>query len=162
MQPAHAQTPFTQSSAPEHSALVPQRHAPAGPQLFDVVGSHDLHVLPCTPHDGNMFPMQVPLVQHPMGHDDASQMQLPDAQRMPAEHAAEVPQRQVPVAPSHESAVVEEQVWQACPPMPHALGEAGLQVWPLKQHPFGHEAASQTQLPPTQLLPAAQAGLAPH
>lgn len=37
-----------------------------------------------------------------------------------------------------------------------------MQVLPLAQHPFGHEAASQTQLPATQLLPALQAALAPH
>ena len=50
--PAQVQTLFTHRSTPEHSMLVPQRHAPSGPQLFDVVGSHDLHVLPRTPHIG--------------------------------------------------------------------------------------------------------------
>jgi hypothetical protein len=57
--------------------------------------------------------MQAPFEQQPVGHDCASQMQLPDAQRVPGPQAALVPQRQVPVAPSHELAVVDEQAMQA-------------------------------------------------
>ena len=108
------------------------------------------------------MPTQVPFEQQPAGQDRASQIQLPDAQRAPVAQAAAVPQRQVPVAPSHESAVVDEQAAQACPPIPHAPGEAEVQVFPFKQQPLGHDAASHTQLPATQLLPAPQAGLAPH
>jgi hypothetical protein len=52
MQPAQTQAPFKQRWLAPHSALVPQRHAPSGPQLSDVLGTHDVHVLPSTPHIG--------------------------------------------------------------------------------------------------------------
>jgi len=111
---------------------------------------------------GNMLPTQAPVEQQPAEHESASQMQLPDAHRVPAPHAAAVPQRQVPVAPSHESALVDEQAIQAWPPIPQALGEAEAQVVPFRQQPLGQEAASHTQAPATQLLPALHAARAPH
>ena len=106
--------------------------------------------------------IHIPFEQQPAEHDSASQMQLPEAQRVPVPHAGAVPHRQVPVAPSHESAVVDGQAVHACPPIPHAVGEAEVQTVPFWQQPLGHEAASQTHWPATQLLPAPQAELAPH
>jgi hypothetical protein len=88
-------------------------------------------------------------------------MQLPEPQRAPSTQAAAAPQRQVPVALSQESAVADEQAAQATPPTPQDLGEAGMQVFPAQQ-PLGQEAPSHTQVPATQLVPAAQAGLVPH
>lgn len=119
-------------------------------------------MLPRTPHVGNMLGMQVPFEQHPIGHDVKSQMQFPDAQWVPAEHAAAMPHLQAPVTRSQESAVTAEQAVHAAPPTPQALGDATMQVFPLAQQPLGQEAASHTQAPATQLLPAPQAGLAPH
>ena len=106
--------------------------------------------------------MHIPFEQHPAGHDSPSQMQFPEAQRVPVPHAGAVPHRQVPVAPSQESAAVDEQAVHACPPIPHAFGEAEVQTVPFWQQPLGHEAASQTHSPATQLLPALQAELTPH
>ena len=48
------------------------------------------------------------------------------------------------------------------PPVPHAeLLVPATQLAPMQQ-PLGQETLSQTQLPPTQCLPVAQAGELPH
>jgi len=51
---------------------------------------------------------------------------------------------------------------QVVPPVPHAeLLVPATQLFPMQQ-PLGQETLSQTQLPPTQCLPVAQAGVLPH
>ena len=51
---------------------------------------------------------------------------------------------------------------QVTPPVPHAeLLVPAAQLFPMQQ-PLGQETLSQTQLPPTQCLPVAQAGVLPH
>jgi hypothetical protein len=51
---------------------------------------------------------------------------------------------------------------QAMPPVPQAaLLVPATHIVP-EQQPPGHDTLSQTQLPPTQRLPAPQAGVLPH
>jgi hypothetical protein len=78
--------------------------------------------------------MHCPFAQQPFGHEVASQMQLPDAQRVPATQAAELPQRQVPVTPSHAFDTVPEHDAHAAPPTPQVEGDDDMQT-PLAQQP---------------------------
>lgn len=76
-------------------------------------------------------------------------LQQPPGQVIPS-HA------QVPVPVSHRPFA---QTAQAAPTAPHSLAdceEYGTQVLPL-QHPFGHDVASQAQLPDSQACPVAHA-----
>lgn len=51
---------------------------------------------------------------------------------------------------------------QLAPFFPQLVAEGAWQSPLPSQHPVGHEALSQTQLPPTQRLPAPQAAPLPH
>ncbi|MDP3238003.1 MAG: hypothetical protein Q8N26_34750 [Myxococcales bacterium] len=84
-------------------------------------------------------------MQHPDGHDVASQTHAPDTQRWPVPHAAPAPHRHAPDAQPSPRA---PQSVHAAPLPPHWLGEVLVtQVAPLQQ-PEGHEVASQTHCPP--------------
>ena len=98
--------------------------------------------------------------QQPVGHEVASQMQLPATQRRPDSQAGPAPHWQVPVA-EHPSAVVESHATHVPPPLPHAAAEGDTQA-PLAQQPLGHDCALHTHAPVTQTVPAAQAAPAPQ
>jgi hypothetical protein len=87
---------------------------------------------------------------------------LPLVQWLPAAHGGLVPQRQVPVAGSQIGELVASQAMHVSPSMPQAIAEGGDMQTPFAQHPVGHEAWLQTQLPPRQTVPAGQAGLVPQ
>jgi len=72
-----------------------------------------------------------------------------------------VPHMHVPEATSQVSALVAGHATQATPPIPHVAAD---RTWhaPPEQQPFGHETASQMQLPPTQRLPVPHAGWVPQ
>jgi hypothetical protein len=75
-------------------------------------------------------------------------------------HAGPAPHWQAPAA-EQVSVLPAAQVTQARPPLPQLAGDVVRHALPAQQ-PFGHENASQTQTPPAQRCPAAQAGPAPH
>jgi hypothetical protein len=53
--------------------------------------------------------------------------------------------------------MVGSQLVHEPPPVPHAVVDGVVQVWP-EQQPFGHDVASHTQLPPEQRCPCPHAG----
>jgi hypothetical protein len=60
------------------------------------------------------------------------------------------------------SALVASHATQAPPPTPQALGVGGVVHAPAVQHPPGHDAALQTQAPPTHACPGPHGALPPH
>lgn len=96
--------------------------------------------------------------QHPLGQEVASQTQLPWEHRWPAKHAA--PTLQVHCPPVHPSPLLPHDL-HAPPLVPQAVGDPETHT-PFEQHPFGHDAASQTQTELLHSRPAAQAGPPPH
>jgi hypothetical protein len=135
------QTPLVQS-CPDPQAVQ------AAPPVPQAVGSGDvLQTLP---------------LQHPPAQDVASQVHVPPTQCWPAAHGAPLPHAQLPAV--HESDRTASQATQeepVAPPVPHCPRDC---VWhcPPTQQPPGHEVALQTQLPPEQSCPGAQADALPH
>jgi hypothetical protein len=99
------------------------------------------------------------LEQHPVGQLAALQTQAPPTHRWPVAHAAAAPHLQVPLAQS--SARFESQAAQVAPAAPHCWA-VGVMHWLLAQQPSVQLVASQTQAPPLQRRPAAQAGPPPQ
>jgi hypothetical protein len=97
--------------------------------------------------------------QQPLAHDSASQTQAPPTQCWLSPHGAAVPQRQEPFV-AQRSAVIP-QAAHAAPPGAQLDSDNVRQVFP-EQQPLPHDMASQTQLPPTQRCPIAQATPAPQ
>ncbi len=93
--------------------------------------AHAAQAAPPAPHsaaDCDAYGTQVPPLQHPFGHDVASQTQLPAAlHSWPAAHGEQL----APALP-HDDAVSAANGW-------HTPADV--------QHPSGHDVASQTQLP---------------
>jgi len=107
-----------------------QTHRPVG--LHSWPAAHALHAAPVAPHDvldSLASSSHVPLAaQHP-GHDDPPQVHAP------LEQASPVPQAE-----------------HTRPPVPHSVDDCAAMGthWPAaSQQPFGHDVASQTQLPVT-------------
>lgn len=131
----------------------------------------DVHVSAVTPQSWHFDPFKpqapdvvgvtqvVPEQQPGPGHDAESQMQAPPLQICPKPHCAFVPQWHAPAA--QLSADIELQPTHSAASVPHVEKDVALQVAPM-QHPFGHDAALQTQLPPEQAWPAPQAAPIPH
>jgi len=63
-------------------------------------------------------------LQQPPGHDVASHVHAPAAQRWPSPHGVPLPQRQAP-AGEQLSALVASQAMHALAPVPHALSDRG-------------------------------------
>jgi hypothetical protein len=115
-------------------------------QVSAVLVLHETQPAPPVPHALTFPTLQVAPAQQPDGQDDASQMQVPAAHRWPAAHKPPpLPHRQTPL--SQRSALVPHAT-QAEPLVPHCEVVGEMQVLPLQQ-PDGHEAALQTQTPPT-------------
>ncbi len=103
--------------------------------------AHDEHAAPPVPHDvgdseayGSHVPFTPPL-QQPFGHDVELHSHTP--------------------APSHPCPLL--QAPQVAPPLPQEplFWLAYATHWPVpSQHPFGHELASHTQVPPLHSCPA--------
>ena len=130
--------PPTQRWPAPHAAPPPQVQPPAM-QPSALLGSQDTHAPPPAPHVVGEAVWHVEPVQHPSGQVVALQ---------PA---------QAPVAlqpPPPQSSQVE-------PPLPqNASSSPARQVVPSQQP--AHESPSQTQAPPSQRWPVAQAGPLPH
>ena len=151
--------PPTQRAPSAHAAPAPQAQAPAAEQA-SAVRSQRAHVAPDGAQAVSERGRQVDPAQHPLGHEVASQTQLPPRQRWPAPQAEPAPQAHEPAA-VQLSAVVGLQVVQAPPPVPQRASVAETQVVP-SQQPFGQEVASQTQVPATQRRPAPHTGPLPQ
>ena len=142
-----------------HAAAAPQRQAPAAEQLSDRA-SHTAQVEPASPHVRSDRVAQVAPWQQPLGHELASQIHRPPAQRWPPAHAAPEPHSQAPLGP-HRLALLVSQPAQVAPPMPHVPKVGRLQT-PAWQQPPGQEAASQTHAPFMQRCPLPQGGPPPQ
>ena len=146
----HTQVPFTQSCPIPHAPPSPHRQAPAAEQPSDVALPHALHAAPAAPHWAAVVVVtQVVPAQQPLGHDVASQVHLPAAQRWPAAQAGLAPQRQAPFV--QVSARVVSQGVHTAPPTPQLPTAGALQLEPM-QHPLAQVVALQPlQLPPMQV-----------
>ena len=134
----------------------------AASHVSAVAASQGMQVPPSVPHAiGEGGDTQTPLAQQPLGHEARLQTQVPLRQMVPATQAGLLPQRHDPVAGSQLSAIAGAQAVHAAPATPQASSPRVWQI-PPAQHPSGHERASQTQAPSTQLLPAPHAGCPPQ
>jgi hypothetical protein len=118
-------------------------------------------VPPIVPQAVSDAGLHAPFAQQPPGQDWALQTHAPLTQVVPAPQTAPLPQRQAPVKGLQPSARARSQATQAAPPRPQLASVGATQTPPLQQ-PLGHEAASHTQAPATQLVPAPQATPAPQ
>jgi hypothetical protein len=157
--PSQTHAPPTQRAPLGHAAPVPHTQAPPAEQA-SAVRSQRTHAPPDLPHAVSEAGRQVDPAQQPVGHDVASQTQLPPRQRWPAPQDGPAPQAHEPAAVQW-SAVAALQVVQAPPPAPQRASVAETQLVP-SQQPVGHEVASQTQAPATQRRPAPHTGPLPH
>ena len=151
--------PPTQRAPLGHAALAPHTQAPAAEQAL-AVRSQRAQAAPAGAQAVSERGRQVDPAQHPLGHEVASQTQLPPRQRWPAPQAEPAPQAHEPAA-VQLSAVEGLQVVQAPPPAPQRASVAETQVVP-SQQPFGQEVGSQTHAPATQRRPAPHAGPLPQ
>ena len=116
--------------------------------------------MPPVPQAEFVGAVQVFPEQQPVAQEVESQTQTPAWQRWPAVHATPEPHLHAPFeaqvsAPAPHAA-------QAAAPEPHWETVGGFtQEVPL-QHPALQFVESQTQAPPTQVWPTAQAGFDPH
>lgn len=143
-----------------HAAPVPQRHAPLEEQLSASPGVHAAHVWPGAAHAAVESVVHTFPLQHPVGHDVASQTQAPPEQCSPAAHGAPVPHWQVPLA-EHVSARTESHVTHVAPAAPQLPSARVLHVVP-SQQPSGHDVESQTHCPARQRWPVAHVAPPPH
>jgi len=78
---------------------------------------------------------------------------------LPSAHVAPLPHRQLPVVEQRSALIPQSR--HTPPGPPHELAAGDLQTFP-SQQPFGHDVASQMQLPATHRWRAAQAGPRPQ
>jgi len=121
---SQVQSPLTQRWPPLHAAPVPQPHVPAVVHLSDLAASHTVHAAPLAPQVARPGTLQTPPLQHPFGHDVASQMQVPPWQRWPLWQAGPPAQWQVP-STAQVSARLGSHAVQTAAPIPHAVIDLG-------------------------------------
>lgn len=138
---SHTQVPLLQWFPIAHSAFEPQRQVPAASHPLARIGSHALQAAPPVPQSAAVgAATQVEPLQQPLAQFEALQ-------------------------PAHTWAV---QLWppqdaQTAPFLPHSVLSVPALHCPVpSQQPPEQLVESQTQLPPTQRCPAAQAAPAPH
>jgi hypothetical protein len=155
-----AHTPPTQACPAAHAAPPPQVHTPAAahPSALD---PQLVQVPPPLPQERRDLPCsQVVPEQHPDPHDVASHSQVPAAEHAcPGAHAGPEPHAHAPAM--HLFATFGAQATHAEPLVPQLAGDAVVHV-PFAQHPFGHDVASQTHLPPEQCWPSLQGAPPPQ
>jgi hypothetical protein len=158
--PSHTHEPLRQRCPVTHAAPLPQLHSPAVEHESASAAVHALHVVPAAPQADSESVVHTPWVQHPAGHDVASQRQTPCAQCRPGAQGAPAPHAQVPVA-SQVSASKESHAKHDEPAGAHSVSERVSHVVPWQQ-PSGHDIASHTHWPPMHRCPATQAALPPQ
>ena len=153
----HTQAPPTHCCFAAHSGPLPQEHVPSV-QLSERNVSHAVQVTPFTPHAPVTGVVHVgpwvPGVQHPLGHDAASQTHAPPTHSCPATQGEPVPHWQTPIA-EHPSVFLASQTTHASPPNPHAPCDRLLHVGP-EQQPVAQVAAQPVHAPAAQLSPEGQ------
>jgi hypothetical protein len=97
---------------------------------------------------------QVPLLQHPEGHESASHTHEPLTQCWFRAHSAPTPHEQSPMF-EQLSLRTESHAMQADPPKPHAPNVRGLHVGP-EQQPVAHVMAQPLQVPFMHVSPLGQ------
>jgi hypothetical protein len=118
------------------------------------------HAPPPVPHDVALLPgRQAPAAQHPPAHEVPSHTQVLAMQRCPGAHALALPQWQLP--PAEQLSDRSSHAVHVEPEAPQLVRERVSHTAP-RQHPLGHEVASQTQSPPLQRWPPAHDGPSPH
>lgn len=162
LQATHAAPEVPQVPVAGASQLAPLQH-PVG-QLAEVqpvqtpptqlwLDGQPEQVEPPVPHAALLVPgRHVVPAQQPPGHDVPSHTHAPPTQRCPAPQLGPAPHAQLPL-PVHALAVAP-QVVHAPPAVPHEVTVWASQT-PLRQHPPGHEPASQTHAPAWQTWPGA-------
>jgi hypothetical protein len=157
----HVAPPVPQAAAEGMVQVVPEQQPPGqlaalqplhAPMLQVWPVGHIVQLPPAAPHAlGSVPGWHVLPWQHPFGHDVASQAHVPPEQTCPLAHAVPPPHVQAPLA--EQPSAVEPQLTHAAPAAPHALvAVPGRHALPW-QHPVGHDAGSQTHLPPEQACP---------
>jgi hypothetical protein len=154
----HTHAPPTHASPTPHGEAPPHAQAPPT-HASEVVVSQTTHSAPPVPQVASEGGPHVAPLQHPLGHEVASQTHFPFWQCCPAPHAAAPPQVHVPVV--HPSDTVGSHVTQPPPIAPQALIDIGAHALPLQQ-PIGHDVASHVHAPPTQCCPIAHGPPAPQ
>jgi len=146
----HTQDPLTHAVPAGQAALAPQRQVPdASSQLLEAGAVHEVQAAPPTPQVANAGLVQVPLAQHPRGHELALHTQAPATQLVPAPQAGPPPHRHPPAA-AQLSARLGSQVVQAAPAVPQAMGVGMVvQVEP-EQQPLQLLALQLLHTPPAQ------------
>lgn len=115
---------------------------------------------PPAPHCVSSVPLwHTPPEQHPFGHDEKVQMQLPAKQVEPSPHSKSVPHRQSPVGPQLSDR--SSHCVQKPPFTPHVASVAGLHVLPW-QHPAQPLVGVHTQVPLLHASPAPHAAPEPQ
>jgi hypothetical protein len=136
--------------------LAPQEQVPAAEQPSADFASHEVQAAPSVPQ----VPMELAwqafaAEQQPVGHEVASQTQVPLEQRWPGAQAPPLPQAQVPSA-AQPSARFASQETQPLPAVAHAAAVGGVVQVDPEQQPAGQLAGVQPlQMPPLQ-TPGAQ------
>jgi hypothetical protein len=157
---SQTQVPFRHRCPATHSACLPHTHPPVEEHPSDARGSHVPHVAPGAAQLFGVNGVHRSPLQHPDGHDVASQTQTPCEQCSPGLQGGPEPHRHSPVA-EHASAVEESHATHVAPPEPHVVTERSLHVAPLQQ-PLGHDCPSHTHRPPAHRCPLLHAGPAPQ
>jgi len=99
---------------------VPQRQLPDASYVSASVELHAWHDAPAGAHAVRDVGVHVlPLEQHPLGHDVASQMHMPPEQRWPVPHAGLVPHMHAPFV--QRSAFVASHATHEAPPVPQPV-----------------------------------------
>lgn len=136
---SHWHTPPTQCLPTGHWVVAPHRQAPVSEQLSARMGSQAVHAAPGAAQVAVVRGKQVAPEQQPV-------------RQVTALHPVQTPPSHAPVP----------QLWQAPPAAPHAVAEfPGWQTFPAQQ-PDGHDAALQTQVPPTHSWPGGHAADPPQ
>lgn len=145
--PSQMHAPSEQRWPDPQAGPLPHAHSPLVEQLSASAVSQGLQVSPAAAQAVADRVWQVLLLQQPLAHEIASQMQLPSAQRWPAAQAAFAAQAQAPLA-EQLSARSGSQPTQTRPPLPHAERVGGeVQVAPEQQPPAQLTAVQPLQMP---------------
>jgi hypothetical protein len=129
-----------------HCASPLQVHAP--PVHPSAVAPHAVHLPPPVPQVDVFSGSQTLPLQHPEGHDLASQTHPPFTHSCPGPHAAPAPHEHDP--PAQPSDLVASHA-EHCPPAdPHWACVTVVTHFPWLQQPEGHDVGSQMQTPLTQ------------
>jgi hypothetical protein len=158
--PSQTHAPLRHRCPAEHAAPAPHLHWPPlvhESELFSAQGAHEA---PGGAHAASDGVVQALPVQHPSGHDVASQTHTPCAQCSPCVQGNPVPHRHVPLV-SHRSAASALHAMHDSPPVPQVAGPRTSHVVPL-QHPAGHEVASQMHAPAMHRWPLLHAVFPPQ